>query len=104
MDEDIFDEPQPEAPAEAVVDGPEEAVEAAEPSGDGKGGPGFLLGLLLGMLLGAVVAYVLSAPDESEAGATSGLRARFRLAAEEGREAAQEKEAELRSRYEELTR
>ena len=97
MDEEIFADDIDET-IEAFAEEPE-AEDGADESRNGhKRGPGFLMGLVVGVAAGAVVA-ILSSPSEDE----DGLRGRLRQAADEGREAAQEKEAELRSRYDELT-
>lgn len=107
MDEDTFADEADEVDefdkmteaAEAFAEESEAEDEAGDASSNGhKRGPGFLMGLFVGIAAGAVVA-IISSPSEDE----DGLRGRLRQAADEGREAAQEKEAELRSRYEELT-
>jgi hypothetical protein len=98
MDEDTFADEIEEA-AEALAEEPAVNDEPDDEARNGRRhGPGFLMGLFVGVAAGAVVA-ILSSPSEDE----DGLRGRLRQAAEEGREAAQEKEAELRSRYDELT-
>jgi hypothetical protein len=82
-------------------------------------GPGLLLGVMLGTAAGAAAAVLLArgnpaleAPPEGAAASPLdgarrvlyAVRARLHDAAQEGREAAREKEAELMSRYDELTR
>ena len=108
-DEEVTDTEDAEAPAEETSD------KAERRNGHG---PGLRLGLLLGAAVGAAVATLLARGEASAGPAQDGqaslidqarailhaLRGRAREAAEEGHEAAREKEAELMSRYDELTR
>lgn len=105
---------------EAVSEAEEAAAEEVsdEPERRNGHGPGLRLGLLLGTAAGAAVAALLTRGETSAEPAQNGpaspidrarallyaIRARVHDAADEGREAAREKEAELMSRYEELTR
>lgn len=108
-DEEPFGDEQPEDIFEDVADEPEhEAPE--QRNGHRKRGPGILLGIIAGTVAGAAAA-VLLAPSEAEelpegaaASPLDRLRAVLRDASREAGEAAREKEAEMRSRYEELTR
>lgn len=106
---------------EEVSEAEEAAVEETsdEPERRNGHGPGLLLGVILGTAAGAAAAALLARGNPAletlpEAGPASpidrarallyAVRARVHDAAEEGREAAREKEAELMSRYDELTR
>jgi len=108
-DDDIFDEEQPEDAIEDVTDKPEDEAPERR-NGHRKRGPGLLLGIVAGTIAGAAAA-VLLAPSEGEelpegaaASPLDRLRAVLRDASREAGEASREKEAEMRSRYEELTR
>ncbi|MEX2158087.1 MAG: hypothetical protein WEB04_01645 [Dehalococcoidia bacterium] len=106
-DEEVF-EPE-DSSAEEVSEAGEAAAEQVgdEPERRNGHGPGLLLGVILGTAAGAAAAALLARgnPGEpSEGGILHTIRARVHDAAEEGREAAREREAELMSRYDELTR
>ena len=78
-------------------------------------GPGMRMGIVLGTLAGAAAAALLvrtgvgavteeAPPEGGVLGLLASVRSRLNHAAREGREAAREREAELQSRYDELTR
>lgn len=106
---------------EEVIEAEESSAEEVsdEPERRNGHGPGLLLGVILGTAAGAAAAALLARgnpgldtpPDASGGSPLDGarallyaVRARVHDAAEEGREAAREREAELMSRYDELTR
>ena len=106
---------------EDVIEAEEASTDEAsdEPERRNGHGPGLLLGVILGTAAGAAAAVLLArgnppleAPPEGAAASPIdgarrvlyAVRTRLHDAAQEGREAAREKEAELMSRYEDLTR
>lgn len=62
------------------------------------------IGILLGFLGGAVIKTIVGKPGASESGPAGKIRAHVRSAVEAGKEAAAEKEEEIRRDYDRTTR
>jgi hypothetical protein len=65
---------------------------------------GLRVGILLGFLAGAVAKTIVGKPGAPDEGVAGMIRAHFRQAISEGKEAAAEKEEEIRQDYERTTR